>query len=258
MALPTLRRRRGSERRNRMARPPQPPVATGCPRGERAPSPARPSAVGGCQRRAGPRTGAAKRHLSCGRRLPAKRALLLLQLSLHHRERRIQPRCRHRLPQRVGPHPDTSGGIPGEGGEGRSGGRPAAGDSPRRTGAAFSGRAARRAARNPASRRRHRTERQPPPGARRAAEPDAAEKERSRVAATQLDRAAKLDDLVRKYSLKIRIQPRDVLAVSLPVREISARLIRKKAERSAKLHWNPKLGALESPWCEGCSAWAHP
>jgi hypothetical protein len=94
--------------------------------------------------------------------------------------------------------------------------------------------------------------------ARCAADPKAAEKERSRAAATQLDRAAKLEDLVRKYSLKIRIQPGDILAVSLPVREISARLIRKKAERVAKLHWNPKLGALESPWCEGCSAPAYP
>ena len=94
--------------------------------------------------------------------------------------------------------------------------------------------------------------------ARRATDPGAAEKERSRVAATQLDRAAKLDDLFRKYSLKIRIQPGDVLTVSLPVREISARLIRKKAERVATLHWNPKLGALESPWCEACSAPAHP
>jgi hypothetical protein len=94
--------------------------------------------------------------------------------------------------------------------------------------------------------------------ARRAADPDAAGKERSRVAATQLDRAAKLQDLARKYSLKIRIQPGDVLVVPLPVREISARLIRKKAERVTKLHWNPKLGALESPWCEGCSGPAHP
>jgi hypothetical protein len=84
------------------------------------------------------------------------------------------------------------------------------------------------------------------------------EKERGRAAATQLDRAAKLEDLVRKYSLKIRIEPGDVLAVSLPVREISARLIRKKAERLAKLHWNPKLGALEPPWCEACSAPAYP
>jgi hypothetical protein len=94
--------------------------------------------------------------------------------------------------------------------------------------------------------------------ARRALGAEAAEKERSRAAATQLDRAAKLEDLVRKYSLKIRIQPGDVLAVRLPVREISARLVRKKAERVAKFHWNPKLGALESPWCEGCSAPAHP
>jgi hypothetical protein len=94
--------------------------------------------------------------------------------------------------------------------------------------------------------------------ARRSADPDATMRERSRVAVTQLDRAAKLDDLVRKYSLRIRVQPSDVLAVPLPVREISARLIRKKAERVAKLHWNPKLGRLESPWCEGCSALAHP
>ncbi len=94
--------------------------------------------------------------------------------------------------------------------------------------------------------------------ARRAGDAGTAEKERSRAAATQLDRTAKLEDLVRKYSLKIRIQPGDVLAVSLPVREISARIIRKKAERVAKLHWNPMLGALEAPWCEGCSGPARP
>ncbi len=93
---------------------------------------------------------------------------------------------------------------------------------------------------------------------RRAADPAAAEKERSRAAATQLDRTTKLEDLQRKYSLKIRIQPGDVLAVSLPVREISARLIRKKVERVVKLHWNHKLGTLESPWCEACTASAHP
>ncbi len=93
---------------------------------------------------------------------------------------------------------------------------------------------------------------------RRSTDAEAVMKEHSRVAATQLDRAAKLDDLVRKYSLRIRVQPGDVLAVHLPVREISARLIRKKTERVAKLHWNPRLGRLESPWCEGCSALAHP
>jgi len=94
--------------------------------------------------------------------------------------------------------------------------------------------------------------------ARHKNDPPAAEKERSRAAATELDRAAKLDDLARKYALKIRIEPADVLAVSLPVREIAVRVIRKKSERLTKLHWNAALGKLESPWCEMCSAPAHP
>ncbi len=94
--------------------------------------------------------------------------------------------------------------------------------------------------------------------ARRATDPEAAGKERSRASATELDRTAKLQDLVRKYSLRIKIQPGDVLVVPLPVREISARLIRKKAERVATLHWNPLLGTLDSPWCEACSEPARP
>jgi hypothetical protein len=94
--------------------------------------------------------------------------------------------------------------------------------------------------------------------ARHKNDPPAAEKERSRAAATELDRAAKLDDLARKYALKIRIEPADVLAVSLPVREIAVRVIRKKSERMAKLHWNAALGKLDSVWCESCGAPARP
>jgi hypothetical protein len=94
--------------------------------------------------------------------------------------------------------------------------------------------------------------------ARHSGDPKAEEKERSRAAATELDRAAKLEDVVRKYSLKIRIEAGDVLVVSLPVREIAVHVIRKKAERAAKFHWNPAQGGLESPWCEGCFGRAHP
>ncbi len=93
---------------------------------------------------------------------------------------------------------------------------------------------------------------------RRAGDEQAAEKERRRAATIELDRAAKLEDLARKYSLRIRMEPGDVLVVLLPVREISVRIIRKKNERIAKLHWNPALRALESPWCEACSGRAHP
>jgi hypothetical protein len=87
---------------------------------------------------------------------------------------------------------------------------------------------------------------------------EAAEKERGRAAATELDRSAKLDDLARRYSLRVRIEPGDVLAISLPVREIAVRVIRRKSERAAKFHWNPLSGGLESPWCEACFDRAYP
>jgi len=94
--------------------------------------------------------------------------------------------------------------------------------------------------------------------ARHKGDTGAAAKERSRAAATELDRAAKLDDLASKYALKIRIEPGDVLTAPLAVREIPVRMIRKKAERVTKLHWNAALAKLESPWCESCCAPARP
>jgi len=94
--------------------------------------------------------------------------------------------------------------------------------------------------------------------ARRSDDAAAAAKERSRAAATRLDRDAKLEDLRRKYALRIRIEPGDVLVVSLPVVDISARVIRKKAERTARFHWNAVLRTLEPPWCEACHAPAVP
>ncbi len=94
--------------------------------------------------------------------------------------------------------------------------------------------------------------------ARRAAGPQAAEKEHSRIAATQLDRAAKLEDLVRKYSLRVQLELTDVLVASLPVRAISVKLMRKKEERPVTLAWNALLRALDTPLCESCSGRARP
>jgi len=94
--------------------------------------------------------------------------------------------------------------------------------------------------------------------ARRTAEPQAAEKDRSRIEATKLDHAAKLEDLVRKYSLRVQLELTDVLVVSLPVRTISVRLIRKKVERQVALAWNAVLRTLDTPLCEGCSGRARP
>jgi hypothetical protein len=94
--------------------------------------------------------------------------------------------------------------------------------------------------------------------AKRGGDPAAVEKERTRAAATKADRAAKLEDLQRKYALRIRIEPALLLAVRAPVRRISVRLIRKKEERPWTLDWNPVLGVLEPPVCEHCSSAAHP
>ena len=94
--------------------------------------------------------------------------------------------------------------------------------------------------------------------ARRGAEPQAAEKERGRIEATRLDRAAKLQDLVRKYSLRVQLELTDVLVVSLPVRTMAVRLIRKKEERQVTLAWNAILRALDTPLCEACSGRARP
>ena len=94
--------------------------------------------------------------------------------------------------------------------------------------------------------------------AKRANDAAGAEKERGRQAATQADRAAKLEDLRRKYALGVRMEPALLLAVRAPVRRISVRLIRKKEERAHALDWNPILGVLESPLCEHCGARAYP
>jgi len=94
--------------------------------------------------------------------------------------------------------------------------------------------------------------------AKRAGDPAAVEKERGRGLAIEADRAAKLEDLRRKYALRVRIELAALLAVRAPVRRISLRLIRKKAERAHALDWNPVLGVLEPPLCEHCFAAAHP
>lgn len=94
--------------------------------------------------------------------------------------------------------------------------------------------------------------------ARKSAEPEAAAKDRSRAEATELDRAAKLEDLRRKYSLRVRLEFADIVAVTLPVREISVRLIRKKEQRQRILHWNSIVRRLEAVLCEKCAAPAQP
>jgi hypothetical protein len=94
--------------------------------------------------------------------------------------------------------------------------------------------------------------------ARRASDVQASEKDRGRIEAIQLDRAAKLEDLTRKYSLRVQLELAGVLVVPLAVRAMVVRLIRKKEERAMTLHWNAALRTLDTPLCEACAGRARP
>ena len=91
--------------------------------------------------------------------------------------------------------------------------------------------------------------------ARKSADPA---RERSRAEATELDRVAKLEDLRRKYSLRVQLSFVDIIAMQAPVREISVRLIRKKEQRNYVAHWNSIVRRLDAAMCEKCSGTAHP
>jgi hypothetical protein len=93
---------------------------------------------------------------------------------------------------------------------------------------------------------------------RKSTDPEAASEDRSRAEATELDRVAKLEDLLRKYSLRVQLSFADIIALALPVREISVRLIRKKEQRQRILRWNSSVRRLEPFLCEKCAAPAHP
>ncbi len=92
----------------------------------------------------------------------------------------------------------------------------------------------------------------------RAATPAAKEKESGRLEAIELDRAAKLDDLLRKYALRASLSVAGLLVLWLPVHEMKVRLIRKKSEREQIFHWNHVLHTLESLLCEKCGQAAAP
>ena len=92
--------------------------------------------------------------------------------------------------------------------------------------------------------------------ARRSGDPLTAEKERSRLRATELDRAAKLEDLRRKYSLRIRLNRR-------PCWRWSCRCARSRCVSSARSR-NARAGSTGIPfwacWSRRCAitVWGGP
>jgi hypothetical protein len=80
----------------------------------------------------------------------------------------------------------------------------------------------------------------------------AATAEASRLEATVRAYRARITDLVDRYRARVRLRPLAVLACTLPVRHVHARLHRRTASRTSTFAWNPIDRAIEPPCCEAC------
>lgn len=76
------------------------------------------------------------------------------------------------------------------------------------------------------------------------------QREAQRIAAIAQDYRAKLDDLGRKYALRVTARWVQTLDLVLPVQRLTVQIRRRKAERVMTLDWNPLIRRLESPPCE--------
>ena len=76
----------------------------------------------------------------------------------------------------------------------------------------------------------------------------------ARVAALEAERAAKHRDLDARYTLRLRLEPVALVAVSMRVAEVRVRLRRRKGERELALHVPPGARAPDALACVACAA----
>ena len=76
----------------------------------------------------------------------------------------------------------------------------------------------------------------------------------ARVAALHAEHLAKLRDLRARYTLRVRLEPVALVAVSLRVAEVRLRLRRRKGERELALHIPPGARAPDALPCVACAS----
>jgi len=76
------------------------------------------------------------------------------------------------------------------------------------------------------------------------------ERQALRAAAVARDYQAKLDDLARKYALRVTAAWVQTLELVTPVHRLTVQIKRRKAERIVQLDWNSVARRLELPPCE--------
>ena len=75
----------------------------------------------------------------------------------------------------------------------------------------------------------------------------------ARIAALHAEHQAKLRDLTARYTVRVRIEPVALVAISLRVAEIRLRLRRRKGERELALHVPPHARTPDALSCVACS-----
>ena len=83
------------------------------------------------------------------------------------------------------------------------------------------------------------------------------EAEVQRIQATEAEGERKIQALVERYRLRLRLTPIAVERVIAPVMIVPLTIVRKDRSRTFILVWNPIIKDLEPPACEGCgeAAW---
>lgn len=76
------------------------------------------------------------------------------------------------------------------------------------------------------------------------------ERQSLRAAAVARDYQAKLDDLARKYALRVTARWVQTLELVTPVHRLTVQIKRRKAERVVQMDWNSVVRRLELPPCE--------
>jgi len=76
------------------------------------------------------------------------------------------------------------------------------------------------------------------------------QREAQRIAAIARDYRAKVEDLERKYALRVTVRWVQTLELVLPVQRLTVQIRRRKAERVIAMDWNPLTRRLEAPPCE--------
>jgi hypothetical protein len=76
------------------------------------------------------------------------------------------------------------------------------------------------------------------------------QREAQRIAAIARDYRAKVEDLERKYALRVTVRWVQTLELLLPVQRLTVQIRRRKAERVLAMDWNPLTRRLETPPCE--------